>query len=87
VRLDGHVASLVNLSVLGAEVVSPTILKPNQRVTFTFASPARQVRCRATVIWASFEIPKSGSHYRAGLEFVDADYVAVTHFIEANRAR
>lgn len=85
VHLDGRVASLVDLSVLGAEVVSRTILKPNQRVRFTLPNPARPMRCRAVVIWASFEIPKGASHYRAGLEFVDADQASVTHFIEANK--
>ena len=87
VHLDGHVASLLTLSTIGAEVVSRTILKPNQRVRFTIADPARPMRCRATVVWASFEIPEGAPHYRAGLEFVDADQASVAHFIEANKAR
>ena len=37
VQVDGKPAALVNLSLVGAQVVSPTILKPNQRVRFILA--------------------------------------------------
>ena len=37
VQIDDNTTSLINLSVLGAEIVSPTILKPNQPVWFTLA--------------------------------------------------
>ena len=87
VHIDGHVASLLTLSVLGAEVVSRTILKPNQRVRFALVNPARPTRCSATVIWASFEIPKGVPQYRVGLEFVDADQASMAHFIEAHKAK
>ena len=39
-QIDGNTTSLINLSVAGAEVVSRTILKPNQRVWFTLADSA-----------------------------------------------
>ena len=84
-QIDSRTTTLVNLSVIGAQVVSPTVLKPNQRVRFTLGSTAQPIRCRAVVAWASFEIPKGASHYRAGLELSDADQASLTSFIEANK--
>ena len=85
VQIDGNAAALVNLSVVGAQVVSPTILKPNQRVRLSIADGKRSMRCSAGVAWASFEIPKGIAHYRAGIEFFDADPGALTKFIEAKK--
>ncbi len=87
VRIDGNAASLVNLSTIGAQVVSPVILKPNQHVRFTFVDPPRHTRCRAAIAWASFEIPKGVALYRAGLELFDANQAALTRFIEAHKAK
>ena len=85
VQIDGYTASLVDLTVIGAQVLSPTILKPNRRVRFTFPNEAQPMRCRAVVVWASFEIPKGAALYRAGLELLDASEESVTSFIEANK--
>ena len=85
VQVDGYKASLVDLSVIGAQVLSPTILKPNRQVRFTLATKAQPMRCRAAVIWAAFEIPKGAALYRAGLELLDASGESVTSFIEANK--
>jgi hypothetical protein len=85
VQIDGSPATLVNLSLVGAQIVSPTILKPNQRVRITLADARRPMRCNALVAWASFEIPKGAPRYRAGIEFFEADQAAVTRFIEANK--
>lgn len=85
VQIDGYKALLVDLTVIRAQVLSPTILKPNRQVRFTLASKAQPMRCRAAVIWASFEIPKGTALYRAGLELLDASQESVTRFIEANK--
>ena len=78
VLVDGNVATLIDLSTIGAQVVSTTTLKPNQRVRMALNDDLGSVRFNASVAWASFEIPpKSGPRYRAGLEFVDADGTAV----------
>ena len=37
VAIDGNTATLVDLSIIGAQVVSPTILKPNQRLRMALA--------------------------------------------------
>jgi hypothetical protein len=85
VTIDGNPATLVDLSLVGAQVVSPTILKPNQRVRMSMADGPRPVRFSAAVAWASFEIPKGAPRYRAGIEFFDADQAALTRFIETNK--
>ena len=85
VSIDGNPATLVDLSVVGAMVVSPTILRPNQRVRFSLPDPGRPLRFSAAVAWAAFEMPKGGPRYRAGIEFFDADPAAVGRFIEARK--
>ena len=45
----------------------------------------RPVRFSGGVAWASFEMPKGGPRYRAGIEFFDADPVALNKFIETNK--
>jgi PilZ domain-containing protein len=86
VLVDGNIATLVDLSTIGAQVVSPTILKPNQRVRMALSDDVSNVRFNAAVAWASFEIPpKSGPRYRAGLEFVDADSGSVNAFCQRHK--
>lgn len=87
VQIDGNPATLVDLSIVGAQVVSPTILKPNQRIRMSLSDSARPMRFSAAVAWAAFEIPKGAPRYRAGIEFFDADQAAVARFLEAHKAQ
>jgi len=86
VLIDGNPAMLVDLSTVGAQVVSGTLLKPNQRVRLSFVENAKNVRFSAGVAWSAFELPKAGPRYRAGIEFFDADPDAVGRFCDTNRA-
>jgi len=86
VLIDGNPAMLVDLSTVGAQVVSGTLLKPNQRVRLSFVEGAKNVRFSAGVAWSAFELPKAGPRYRAGIEFFDADPDAVGRFCDTNRA-
>lgn len=85
VQVDGKPATLVNLSIVGAQVVSHTILRPNQRVRFILSAKPKPVRISAVVAWAMFEIPKAGPRYRAGIEFFDPDEAAVQRVIDAHQ--
>jgi hypothetical protein len=85
VEIDGNPATLVDLSVSGAQVVSPTILKPNQRVRFIMPKTKPLIRLKAAVAWASFEIPKGLSRYRAGIQLFGADVAAMMRFIDRNK--
>ena len=82
IQLDGNPASLVDLSVVGAQVISATILRPNQRVRISVPTDDFVMRFRGTVAWAKFELPKPTEppRYRAGVEFADADQVAMDDY-------
>jgi hypothetical protein len=85
--IDGNPALVVDLSIVGAQVVSPTILKPNQRVRIALPDDLATMRFNAQVAWASFEIPsKTGPRYRAGIDFVDADARSIDAFCTKHRA-
>lgn len=85
--IDGNPATLVDLSPVGAEVVSPTALKPNQRVRLAIEDDSTTVRASGTIAWASFEIPPgSGPRYRAGIDFLIADSAALQAFCLKHQA-
>lgn len=86
VLVDGNLALLVDLSTIGAQVLSPTVLKPNQRVRMSLSDEHSSVRFNASVAWASFEIPKNTNpRYRAGIEFMDADKSAVNAYLARHK--
>jgi len=87
VVVDGNAATLVDLSIAGAQVVSAAILRPNQRVRIVLADETGTLRFGAAVAWAAFELPpKSSPQYRAGLEFVDGDPSALDAFCGRHRS-
>lgn len=83
VLIDGKPATLINVSVVGAQVVSQTVLRPNQRVRMVLPD---RLAFPAGIAWAAFEMPKTGPQYRAGIEFFDAETESLDRFIEANKA-
>jgi hypothetical protein len=87
IQLDGNPASVVDLSVVGAQVLSPTILRPNQKVRVSIPHDDFVMRFRGAIAWAKFELPRANSpqRYRAGVEFTDADAAAVDAFCSKNR--
>ena len=87
VQIDGKPATIVDLSTVGAQVISPTIVKPNQRVRVVLADEDGALRFNAVIAWAFFEIPRnSGPQYRAGVNFVDANSDAVGAFCLRHQA-
>ena len=84
--IDGEEVVLVDLSERGAQVISPNVLRPNQRLRVMLPPDTRLI---ATVSWASFEMPTSGPNraprYRAGIDFKETD-ARIAAFIELNRA-
>jgi hypothetical protein len=72
-QVEGRTAMLIDLSTVGAQVVSQGGLKPNQRIAVALPDNTGSVRFEATVVWTSFEIPPNGgARYRAGLDFGEA---------------
>ncbi len=83
---DGNLATVVDLSTIGAQIVSVIILKPNQKVRMVLTDEKATIRFAAVVAWAAFEIPpKDGPRYRAGIEFIDADADALEAFCVRHR--
>jgi hypothetical protein len=87
ILLDGNASVLVDLSTVGAQVISPGALKPGQRVRIGLSDDKANLRFNGSVAWASFEIPPgSGPRYRAGIEFIGADAAGVDAFCSRHRA-
>jgi hypothetical protein len=88
VQVDGSAATLIDVSVLGAQVLSGNSLRPNQRVRVSLAQEDGPIRLGAAVAWAKFELPRSGGtpQYRAGLEFSDADQALLSGYCERVKA-
>ena len=87
VAVDGNPAALVDLSTVGAQVVSPTVLKPNQRVRILMGDGKAAIKCNGAVAWAAFEMPKGmPTRYRAGIDFgATADAGSVDTFAKKNK--
>jgi hypothetical protein len=69
---DGNIVTIIDLSTVGAQIVSATVMKPRQKLRVTIADEEATLRFNAAVAWAKFEIPpESGPRYRAGIEFID----------------
>jgi hypothetical protein len=81
--VDGYTAGIVDLSPLGAQVLSPRSLKPNQRVRVVFSDDTGIVRCQGSIVWAAFEMPAGEPpRYRAGIALAPGDPDALRSYLE-----
>jgi len=73
VSVDGAHSTLVDLSVLGAQVLSPRAIRPNCSVRLQLPSDAGALSCEARVVWVVVEQCKDQQNalYRAGVQFTD----------------
>jgi len=87
IQLDGNPAEVVDFSQIGAQVLSGTILRPNQKVRVSVPNDDFVMRFRGSVAWAKFELPEPSAppRYRAGVEFADADPAALESFCHKNK--
>jgi hypothetical protein len=87
IAIDTSAGTILDLSTIGAMIVTTMGLKPGQELKVTLTDASGNLRFIAKVKWASFEIPpNSGPRYRAGVEFVDADAAGVEAFIQGHKA-
>jgi PilZ domain-containing protein len=72
--VESSTASLIDLSALGAQVVSEPVLRPNQKIKVVLPDDDATLRVTAHIAWSMYERPAHGTepYYRAGLEFTDA---------------
>jgi hypothetical protein len=84
IQIDGSATLLVDLSMTGAQVISPTALKPNRMVKVSLPIGDTSVACRGKIVWARLEPPSAGRAlcYRAGVLFTTPDEAAIQSFIK-----
>jgi hypothetical protein len=83
--IDGNPARIIDLSMIGAQVVSSTTLRPNQHIRVALEGDLG-LRFNAAVAWATFELPAEGPRYRAGIHFHDANADVLTRLLETMSA-
>ncbi|MGE5246227.1 MAG: PilZ domain-containing protein [Betaproteobacteria bacterium] len=88
VQIDGGEATLVDLSVTGAQVISLTALKPNRVVKLQLPNDNGPMSCKGKIVWARLEPPSNGQpfRYRAGIFFVTADPAGINTFMARHAA-
>ena len=69
--IDGQPVTLIDLSAVGAQVRSNTVLKPRQRIRVVLPPERGSVKAIAVVAWSTFEIGPTPT-YRAGVAFTRA---------------
>jgi hypothetical protein len=87
VLIDGQEAGLVDLSVLGAQVVCVEALRPGKTVRAILPENSDQVKVTGVIVWARFEMApgQASPRYRAGIAFTDPDPVAVLRYCGRHR--
>jgi hypothetical protein len=78
---SGH-ASLIDLSALGAQIVSLPALRPRQKIKVDLNDDGDALSVVAQVAWSLFEKPQAAvePHYRVGLEFTGQAQQALDAF-------
>ena len=85
--IDGKSGTLIDLSSVGAQIVSRAALKPNQQIAVALTDETSKVQLNATVAWTAFPTAATGApRFRAGINFEDADPATVDAFCVRHRA-
>jgi hypothetical protein len=85
VLVDGNQARLIDLSTVGAQVLSSGVLKPNQRVRISMVDERVTLRAQALIVWARFELGNPTPYYRAGIEFSGGDTEGIAEYMARHR--
>ena len=82
-QIDGGAATLVDLSLTGAQVIAAMALKPNRVVKVLLPFEENGISCKGKIVWARLEPPSRGGsvRYRAGVLFTNVDEVAIEAFL------
>lgn len=83
--VDGQPARLIDLSVLGVQLIGPDAVRPSRVVTVQLGPETSPLVATGTVVWARQELSRKGPSSRVGIAFIDADQAAIGAFIDANR--
>jgi hypothetical protein len=80
VVVNGERGQLINVSATGAQVVAPVRLRPQEPLRLALVDESAEVRLKAVVAWSVVEPARDSIRYRAGVEFINADALAVDEF-------
>lgn len=69
VRANDLTAQLVNVSVTGAQILSPTRIRPNQHLNLVLDYEGASLQLAGVVVWSKLELRHGTEQYRAGLNF------------------
>ena len=85
IQVDGTPGKLVDLSLTGAQLLTPAAMKPNRLITVTLPMGDSSIACKAKVMWSRLE-PRSGQlWYRAGVSFTSTDQIALETFLATHQ--
>lgn len=79
VYLDGGSSTVLDISTMGAHIVSSSPVKPQQRVRVSLREGDRALT--GTAVWVQLELPREGPRYSAGIEFVPAAAATLAEYI------
>jgi hypothetical protein len=80
VVVNGERGRLINVSATGAQLVAPVRMRPQEPLRLALVDDAAEVRLRGVVAWSVVETARDALHYRAGVEFVNADTLTLDEF-------
>jgi hypothetical protein len=82
VVVENGSAALIDISILGAQVVSGPALRPNQKIRIALPDNRDMLHVTAHVAWSTFEKPKlvEDAYYRAGIEFTGSAQEALEDY-------
>jgi len=83
--VDGQPVRVVDLSVIGVQLVGQEEMRPKQRLSVTLGARHAAVVAAGTVVWARQELSRKGPTYRAGIEFEAQDRDAIDAFIKTHK--
>jgi len=86
VLVDKKPATLVDLSLVGAQIIATSSLKLDQRTDIAFSDSIEKLKCAATVVWVTFDMSNSAPRFRAGLDFIDPDGGPIGAYAQRNKA-
>lgn len=86
VLVDRKPATLIDLSIVGAQIIATSSLKLDQRTEIAFSDSVERTKCAATVIWAQFDVSSGSPRYRAGLDFIEPDAGAIGAYAQRHKA-
>jgi hypothetical protein len=88
IAVDGKPATLLDLSIIGAQVLSAAPIRPGRRVAVALSRGGPQLQVDGVAVWSRMEMLPDGKGvgYRAGIFFPEPDPVAILSFCGRHKA-